>query len=385
MKRSLDIEINTGTIHLDLNETPEWPMERLVDFAARANPKRGFLFVSKVLGKHLPVKLDEMLASHRDISKQLLSDLMGPILFISLAETGTGLGHGVFESYGQQTNREDLIFWHSSRYRSEPDELLLFEESHSHAPSQWMCKPTDPTFLATLRECQTLVLVDDEISTGNTFLNLYSSLRSECPKIKEVVLGALTDFSGKSTEAWTEKMGIKTTCVALLKGSFTFESAGLKFPEGDSKAFATGVVDSAKLASNWGRYGITQTPKFSEDFIDEIVTSISDADNILVLGSGEFLYASVQCAIELQNRGKVVSLQSTTRSPIMLGSAIASKTEVPDAYQEGVNHFIYNLDREKYDAVVMIHEPTESKEFLDFFKNCSIFTRGIDRAKYRIY
>ncbi len=41
------------------------PLERLLGFAARANPKRPFLFVSRVLGRHVPVRPSQMRASYR--------------------------------------------------------------------------------------------------------------------------------------------------------------------------------------------------------------------------------------------------------------------------------------------------------------------------------
>ena len=35
-------------------QSADWPLARLCAFAARHNPRRGFLFVSKVLAKHHP-------------------------------------------------------------------------------------------------------------------------------------------------------------------------------------------------------------------------------------------------------------------------------------------------------------------------------------------
>ena len=44
------IELETGKINLKVNQISDFQLEDLFDFAARNNPKRGFLFLSKVLG-----------------------------------------------------------------------------------------------------------------------------------------------------------------------------------------------------------------------------------------------------------------------------------------------------------------------------------------------
>lgn len=384
MNRQIDAVITTGAIHLSVQEKPEWPVERLVDFAARANPKRGFLFVSKVLGKHIPVELNEQLVSHQALAEQINTDLPGPILFISLAETGTGLGHGVFESFRKISNRSDLLFWHSSRYKTAEDELLLFEESHSHAPSQWMCLPKKSEYRKLIEQSKTVILIDDEISTGNTFFNLYKSLCAINHTITNLVLGALTDFSGKSNSDWSSKMGIPTQCISLLSGSFSFEPSGF-MPNAVSKPFASGEIDVLKLADSWGRYGLDSTHIFSEQYCNTILQITKNAQTILLLGSGEFLFASTHLALTLQNLGKTVFLQSTTRSPILEGGAIFSRLQVPDAYGEQVDHYIYNFSPQKYDITIILHEPNPSQEFHDFFEQQSVITIGIELANSYIH
>ena len=47
------IELPTGRLDIAIEEAV-WPLDRLCAFAARENPRRGFLVVSRVLGRHLP-------------------------------------------------------------------------------------------------------------------------------------------------------------------------------------------------------------------------------------------------------------------------------------------------------------------------------------------
>ncbi|MCP5843002.1 phosphoribosyltransferase domain-containing protein, partial [Klebsiella pneumoniae] len=72
-------------------------IDDLFEIAERRNPKRAFLFVSKVLGRHIPVAPEKMRAVYRQLAEQFppLSD--GPVLFIGMAETAVGLGAGVFD------------------------------------------------------------------------------------------------------------------------------------------------------------------------------------------------------------------------------------------------------------------------------------------------
>src|SRR3546814_15177903 len=49
----------------------------LFGFAERRNPKRAFLFVSKVLGRHVPVRPSIMNASFHSLAAQIPEDLPG--------------------------------------------------------------------------------------------------------------------------------------------------------------------------------------------------------------------------------------------------------------------------------------------------------------------
>ncbi|CAK9885520.1 MAG: hypothetical protein XXXJIFNMEKO3_01920 [Candidatus Erwinia impunctatus] len=58
--------LSGGTIHVTRHQG-DYPPESLFDIAERRNPKRAFLFVSKVLGRHIPVKPAVM----REVYQQL--------------------------------------------------------------------------------------------------------------------------------------------------------------------------------------------------------------------------------------------------------------------------------------------------------------------------
>ncbi len=82
---------------------------------------------------------------------------------------------------------------------------------------------------------------------------------------------------------------------------------------------------------------------------------------MLVLGTGEFAYLPFQLAEHLQDMGLDVRYQSTTRSPIMPGLAIQERLVFQDNYQDGILNYVYNVRRDDYDHIIIVHEtPVET-------------------------
>ena len=71
------------------------PLEQLCGFAARRNPRRGFLFVSRVLGRHLPTRPRVMRDAQLRLARRIPVDLPGPVVVLGLAETAIALAQGV--------------------------------------------------------------------------------------------------------------------------------------------------------------------------------------------------------------------------------------------------------------------------------------------------
>ena len=90
------VKLQCGDLHLSIHRT-DLNLDQLLDFASRANPKRGFLFVSKILGKHLACSPAQMRMSY-DLLARKIGTSSKTSLVIGMAETATGLGAGVAES-----------------------------------------------------------------------------------------------------------------------------------------------------------------------------------------------------------------------------------------------------------------------------------------------
>ena len=103
------------------------------------------------------------------VVKKLYCSLDEPVVFIGFAETATALGHGVFDCFS------DGVYIHSTReLLVDQDVTLYFEEEHSHATDQRCYAPEQY-----LNNDKPICLVDDEITTGNTALNIIASIQKQ--------------------------------------------------------------------------------------------------------------------------------------------------------------------------------------------------------------
>jgi hypothetical protein len=345
-------DLPTGKLSIQVHGG-SWSFDRCMGVGARQNPKRGFLFVSKVLGKHIPVEPSTMLEAHQTLAHGLLPQLDSePTLFVAMAETATGLGHGVYEAcLASQKKALPWIFSTTTRYQVNDHQRVDFTEDHSHATDQWLHLPKTKVPLHTIK---TLVLVDDEISTGRTMLNLENSLRMLLPSLERVLWVTLTCLADTTFHP----------CIYLLKGKFQFEAGQLGEMPGNAVGNGNNVSD--KLSLNWGRIGVQGQIKLGEHTMATLKEYASihhkKGDKpFLVLGQGEFMHASFRVGLELEALGVKCKVQSTTRSPIMVYGAIGCAMPVPDPMGTEVNHYVYNLNPDDYSHIFVVSEKSGSQ------------------------
>ncbi len=336
-------------------EQAELDPDLLFEFAARDNPKRAFLFLSKVLGKHLPVNPERMQDVHERLAR-LIPVLPQPVAFIGMAETATGLGHGVFEAWLARDEGASGVFIHTSRYRVSGAGIVAFEESHSHAPAVYLHVPLEEPARSRFMGARSLVLIDDEISTGNTFVNLAKACRQLVPSIERVHLGCITDFMGVERRAnLAPRFGMPTGVGSLLRGSYVFEA---------SAGGAVSTTAAQRLEGNegcicdngLGRLGRTDRITVPKYVLNKLHAACVTGKPTLVLGTGEFMHLAFLLGRELKKLGGEVFLQSTTRSPIREWGAITGPRTFPDNYGEGVCNYVYALDPKKYGLIVICCE-----------------------------
>ncbi len=334
----MNIALKTGTLEIDQSQE----LDNLVDFGSRINKKRGFLFVSKVLGKHLPTKPFLMKKTYKELAS-LIPHSDKPTLFIGFAETATALGQGVFE----EANLKNSFYIHSTRFQTSQDIFFSFYEEHCHAPSHIFYEPKNERLKKRLQEIRRVVLIDDEVSTGNTANNLVKQLQKVLPKVENYHLLTILN--------WTEKQYESFTYLSLYNGSFEFRAKEMNFE--------TAVVSEPEeiknldeiIPYNFARYGVEKLDLNFEHFVD---FKILKDKKVLVLGTAEFMYPPYLLAKYLEENGIESYFQATTRSPVNIDGAITSKLSFKDNYFEEIDNFLYNVIDREYDKVLICYETT---------------------------
>jgi hypothetical protein len=353
MSEQRSIDLPTGHLELTVHDSA-LALDELLGFAARANAKRGFLFLSKVLGKHWPVKPSVMTRVHERIAADV-PDIEGPVVFIAMAETAIGLGQGVFEAWLRANPGREALFIYTTRYHVGDVPVIEFAEAHSHAPRQFLHLPPDARKNALLHSARTLVLVDDEASTGNTFRNLADACRKINPGIARVHLATITNFMGAAaTATLSDRFGLPVSMAALLSGEYRF-TPGEMPTEGPPAQRFDGSADRGASPS-FGRHGLDRALTVPQPLVAKLAADVRPGETVLVLGTGEFMHPSYLLGAALEQLGANVAVQSTTRSPILKWGAVSAALAFPDNYGEGVTNFLYNVTPGQYDHVFICHE-----------------------------
>ncbi|WKG09504.1 phosphoribosyltransferase [Nocardia sp. PE-7] len=301
----------------------------LVQPGLRRNPRRAHLLVSTVLGKHLPTDPRVVIgAGNRlgDLVREVLGEREAVVL--GFAETATGLGHCV-------AARIDAgCYLHSTRrHESRATTLTGFEEGHSHATSHLL----QPAPAAIFANDLPLVLVDDEISTGDTAIDAVRALHAFAPR-SHYVLASLVDMRTPADrtkfEAAAAELGARIDTVCLASGRTELPSGLIDtvtaLPDPQLNPVATQSGSYGRIELSWpadvpegGRHGILRSDAAAFDIAlksvaDEVNTRL-DAEfagrPVIVIGHEELMYLPLRLAAELADAGTPTRFQTTTRSP----------------------------------------------------------------------
>lgn len=364
-------------------------LEDLLGFAQRINPKRAFLFVSKVLGRHIPVSPKLMRRAFTNLTTLVPDDLPEPILVIGMAETAVGLSAGVHQAL--QARYPNALLLNSTRHAQPNSQLFTtFSEDHSHASSHLIYQSSDPAIQAQLLASKTLIMVDDEASTGNTCVNVVTALREAgLDQLQQVHLTTLVDWSlGEFTaddSIGSRLPGIKFERHHLLSGAWQWTDAPnpepITMPSVDTTEAGSQPVFNT---GNWGRIPTIDSTQGFANYLAQFQQAYNHhyqldswQDNplpkrILVLGSNEFVWLPFLLAEHLawqqsnddtaaEDPNTKVKFSALTRSPIALGGAINSMLSFTDHYGLGMTNFVYNVDPSQWDLIVLcIETPADS-------------------------
>ncbi|WP_394201140.1 phosphoribosyltransferase domain-containing protein [Marinagarivorans algicola] len=363
------VTLQTGRLEVEV-EPSTHSIENLLEFASRENPKRAYLFVSKVLGKYIPCKPSTMRNSYRELAK--LIHPKTPTLVLGIAETATGLGAGVAQSFCQQ--HKDIYFSQTTRFKKDRPLAFDITEKHSHAPQHLIYDFNKNIPSDTIRD---VVLVDDEISTGNTLTQITQEVIAYLPNVERVHWLSLVNWMShlRCKEIKTQHSNIDLHFASLLKGEFNFKKTSnqvIEFP----RATAT-ELSRAHCRWDLGRTGVCINETSKVTFINTqkerlTLAHLDSSSSYVVVGTGEFNYQPFLFAEIMEQAGFDVLFESTGRSPILKGGGISSKLSFFDACHQA-NYYLYNLPEER--TPIILYETLEQLEGSPLHKllNCRAY------------
>lgn len=364
--------LTTGTLEVRSDATQE-TLNALFGIAERRNPKRAFLFVSKVLGRHIPAEPEIMRGVYRHLAEQFPQDLPQPLLVIGMAETAVGLGAGVYSEIRRQYPAS--LYLSSTRHPADGELLCEFKENHSHATDHLLYFPGDPQLKTRLQQAKTLVLADDEATTGNTFTNLLTALcdSGQLPDLKQVITVTLTDWRDNPA---TAEHGLPLQHVSLISGSWHWEAdPDAPLPEMPDVNVTSAGTAPIRRPQTRVRLGLHEP---QTDFGRRVTAA--PGERLLVLGSGEFVWEPFLLAERLADAGADVKFSALTRSPIAPGGAIESVISFTDNYGLGIPNYLYNVAHQSFDRILLCTETapdTFDPQLLQALARCAPLTEVI--------
>ena len=398
----LTYQTNAAPTKNDPEKNGSYQLEDLLDFAQRINPKRAFLFVSKVLGRHIPVAPSTMRNAFTDLANLVPNNLPEPILVIGMAETAVGLSAGVHQAL--QTRYPNALLLNSTRHAQHDDDnhhalLTTFSEDHSHASQHLIYQSADQVTQAQLLASKTLIMVDDEASTGNTCVNVVTALRNAgLDQLEQVHLTTLVDWSLNQNQTDADDTiakrlpNINFHRHHLLSGAWTWTDAPNPEPI-TMPSVDTTEAGSQSLANtgNWGRFPTLDSKDGFESYLASFQTFFTHfsgqtqfnkeqlPQRILVLGSNEFVWLPFLLAewleqntnienSKIENSKHTIKFSALTRSPIALGGGITTMLSFNDNYGLGMTNFAYNVEPSDWDLIVLCVE-TAADSVDDMWKN----------------
>ena len=342
----------------------------LVRIAKRENnTKRSYLGVDPLQGKHVPVEPSKALNLFKSLAEKLQGKYEGErLLLIGFAETATAIGAQAAITLGTkyiQTTREVIP---DARY-------LFFSEAHSHATEQKLVKDDIDRVI---NDIDRIVFIEDEVTTGNTIMNIIKIITKEYQKkIKFAVASLLNGMTEESLKIYQdEKIElhylVKTDHSGYGAVAEQYRCDGLyicAIPENHTHESADIDVQSEKNM----REHIISIPgwmnarrfvdakqyeaacrKLAETVIAE--TGVKQGERVLVIGTEEFMYPALLTGYEIEKMGCVVRCHSTTRSPIAVSTEeeypLHCRYELRSLYDPDRKTFIYDL--ENYDRVIVM-------------------------------
>lgn len=336
----------------------------LVKIAKREqNKKRTYLVVNRLQGKHIPVSPCNAFQMFDALALLLQKAYPHETLaLIGFAETATAIGARLaiqLQSYYMQTTREALP---GAAY-------ISFSETHSHAVEQKLVR-TDVE--AVMERADRIVFVEDEVTTGNTILNIVRILEREYPNRVRFSVASL--LNGMEEAACMRYASHKIDLQYLVKTNHANYAKSIEdCLEDGVYAPCDPVMHRPAACESMRAYQDARRLVLGRDYGESCkrlweqmqkTLSLKEGARVLVLGTEEFMYPSLFIGAKLEECGYTVRCHATTRSPIVVSGAagypLQKRYELVSMYQEGRRTFLYELS--DYDCVLVLTDAAQPTE-----------------------
>lgn len=341
------------------------------------NPKRNYLLVNSIQGKHIPADPSDVLKLFRELATEVKKTYENDkIIFIGFAETATAVGVGVASCF------EDSYYIHTTREVNEQADVVAeFREEHSHATEQLLyCNNWDEIS----SKADRIVFVEDEITTGKTILNFVNVLIKNKKVRSDMKFSACSILNGMTDERKKELADsgldffwlVRLHAVPDSDCVYKYDAISPSVKKQEYKLINADGYINPRFGTYTSQY-VKACDKLSDTIIDHI-----DADNkkIAVIGTEECMFPAIYTAYNIMNKttAKFVRTHSTTRSPIVAETSeeypLRSRYQVESLYESDRRTFIYNTDFE-YDLVLIVTDTAKKdiciSRLINAFSGCS--------------
>ena len=350
------------------------------------NNKREYLFVNKYQGKHIPEDPENIIKLlnifFNEVKRNLNKD--EKILVVGFAETATGIAEYLTYKLSLDNEFCNSIVYHLQTSREQYKDckkLFTFDEEHSHAVNQFLyCDETLPIY-------DRVLFVEDEITTGNTILNFINEFKKINPNCKYSVSSILNWQNEKNRKIFEENQieriylvngEIKETLPHLdvhinqVINYYECQYNDVKIP---SLVLNSSIKNSRK-GINPNKIRLNYKNIINNVLKNKNFKDINEKDNIMVIGTEEFMFYPLMIAKEIQDLFKCnVKYRATTRSPISTcnedGYIIKDGITLPSAYEKNRQTYLYNMIG-NYDKIIVISDckmTSDFKQALTLFSN----------------
>lgn len=333
----------------------------LVRVAKRENnTKRNYLVVDPLQAKHVPVSPSKTLKLFTALADTVKGKMQSEkVLVVGFAETATAIGAQVAVSLG-------MNYMNTTREPVPNVEYMFFSEEHSHASEQKLIK--NDVDAAVSEGVDTILFVEDEVTTGNTILNIVNILEKTYPdKLKYAVASLLNGMKAEHMEKYAARnielfYLVKTNHDPYIDIADRFACDGI-YELADAndnisvnEYILTGWMDTRRMVD--GTKYLAAVKSLGNQIMDVIGKDKIDYKNVLVIGTEECMYPAIYVGSMLEENGMQVCTHSTTRSPIAVSMEadypLHTRYELRSLYEDDRKTFIYDLDKNDYDVVIVI-------------------------------